>query len=126
MADRLVRFLESFFDDLDRQLPPDRGADGTPSATDFLLYDHNVAARALLALADARDTVVAEIARAAADSVVPPASVIVFGSFTRHEATSTATSTSWSCDPPNRPKGLRRADVLNDDSALHAHVHRSR
>ena len=39
MADRLVRFQEAFFDDLDRQLPAERGADGTPSATDFLLYD---------------------------------------------------------------------------------------
>jgi hypothetical protein len=39
MANRLVRFLEAFFDDLDRQLPAERGADGTPSATDFPLYD---------------------------------------------------------------------------------------
>ena len=39
MPDRLVRFLQSFFDDLDRQLPDERGPEGSPSAIDFLLYD---------------------------------------------------------------------------------------
>ena len=39
MPDRIVRFLQSFFDDLDSQLPVDRSAAGEPSATDFLLYE---------------------------------------------------------------------------------------
>ena len=39
MPDRLVRFLPSFFEDLDRQLRAERGPTGTPSAVDFLLYD---------------------------------------------------------------------------------------
>jgi hypothetical protein len=39
MPDRLVRFTQSFFDRLDELLPASRGADGTPSATDFLLYE---------------------------------------------------------------------------------------
>lgn len=39
MPDRIIRFLESFFDDLDSQLPAERSADGEPSATDFLLYE---------------------------------------------------------------------------------------
>lgn len=39
MAERVVRFHETFFDDLDELLPPERSADGLPSATDFLLYD---------------------------------------------------------------------------------------
>lgn len=39
MADRAVRFHESFFDDLDELLPPERSADGVPSATDFLLHE---------------------------------------------------------------------------------------
>lgn len=39
MPDRLVRFTESFFVDLDDQLPEERSASGAPSAIDFLLYD---------------------------------------------------------------------------------------
>ncbi len=39
MPDRIVRFLQSFFDDLDSQLPVERSASGEPSATDFLLYE---------------------------------------------------------------------------------------
>jgi hypothetical protein len=39
MSERQVRFLQSFFDDLDRQLPDERGTSGGPSAVDFLLYD---------------------------------------------------------------------------------------
>lgn len=39
MPDRIVRFLQSFFDDLDSQLPVERSAGGEPSATDFLLYE---------------------------------------------------------------------------------------
>lgn len=36
---RNVRVAESFFTDLDALLPPDRGSDGTPSASDFLAYE---------------------------------------------------------------------------------------
>ncbi len=39
MSDRLVRFTQHFFDRPDELLPSSRGADGSPSATDFLLYD---------------------------------------------------------------------------------------
>jgi hypothetical protein len=39
MPDRIVRFLQSFFDDLDSQLPVERSAVGEPPATDFQLYD---------------------------------------------------------------------------------------
>jgi len=36
---RQVRVDATFFDRLDELLGPERGADGTPSATDFLLHD---------------------------------------------------------------------------------------
>jgi hypothetical protein len=36
---RQVRVDPTFFDRLDELLPAERGADGTPSATDFLLHD---------------------------------------------------------------------------------------
>ena len=39
MAKRLVRFTEQFFDRLAWLLPEERGADGTPSITDFLVHD---------------------------------------------------------------------------------------
>jgi hypothetical protein len=39
MPERLVRFRPTFFDDLDSLLPDERGRDGRPSATDFLLYE---------------------------------------------------------------------------------------
>ena len=39
MPDRIVRFLQSFFDDLDSRLPVERSTGGEPSATDFLLYE---------------------------------------------------------------------------------------
>lgn len=39
MPERQVRFTEQFFDQLDRLLPGERGADGTPSVTDMLLLD---------------------------------------------------------------------------------------
>jgi len=38
-TDRLVRFTEDFFARLDMLLPDGRSADGTLSATDFLLFD---------------------------------------------------------------------------------------
>jgi hypothetical protein len=39
VSDRQVRFTEQFFDRLDVLLPGERGIDGTPSITDFLLLD---------------------------------------------------------------------------------------
>src|SRR5262249_36836170 len=39
VPDRQVRFTEQFFDQLDELLPTERGADGTPSVTDFLVFD---------------------------------------------------------------------------------------
>ena len=38
-ARRTVRVSESFFEQLDDQLGADRGDDGSPSATDFLVFD---------------------------------------------------------------------------------------
>jgi hypothetical protein len=39
VPERQVRFTEQFFDRLDLLLPGERGADGSPSVTDFLLLD---------------------------------------------------------------------------------------
>jgi hypothetical protein len=39
VTERQVRFTEQFFERLDSLLPTERGADGTPSVTDFLLLD---------------------------------------------------------------------------------------
>lgn len=39
MTDRVVRFTEEFFNRLDELLPEERGPDGTPSVTDFVLHD---------------------------------------------------------------------------------------
>lgn len=36
---RLVRATEAFFDHLDDQLGSERGSNGEPSATDFLVFD---------------------------------------------------------------------------------------
>jgi hypothetical protein len=36
---RVVRVDQAFFDDLDRQLGSDRGPDGEPSSTDFIVID---------------------------------------------------------------------------------------
>ena len=36
---RQVRVTQSFFDRLDALFPPERGASGEPSATDFLLHE---------------------------------------------------------------------------------------
>lgn len=38
-TDRRVRFTDEFFDRLDMLLPAGRSADGTLSATDFLVFD---------------------------------------------------------------------------------------
>ena len=37
--DRRVRFTEDFFDRLEGLLPEERGADGTPSVTDFIAFE---------------------------------------------------------------------------------------
>lgn len=39
MPERQVRFTEQFFEALDESLPSERGVDGSPSVTDFLLVD---------------------------------------------------------------------------------------
>jgi hypothetical protein len=39
VSERQIRFTEQFFDRLDALLPSERGVDGTPSVTDFLLLD---------------------------------------------------------------------------------------
>ena len=39
VPERVVRFTEQFFNRLDRLLPSERGGDGIPSVTDFLLFD---------------------------------------------------------------------------------------
>lgn len=39
MPERIVFFTEQFFDRLGALLPEGRGADGTPSVTDFLMLD---------------------------------------------------------------------------------------
>jgi len=38
-ARRVVRATASFFEDLDRQLGPERGASGEPSSNDFQVFD---------------------------------------------------------------------------------------
>ena len=38
-TERRVRFTEEFFEQLDVLLPEERGADGTPSVTDFLVFE---------------------------------------------------------------------------------------
>ena len=39
MTDRTVRFTESFFERLEELLPTERGPDGMPSITDFLVLE---------------------------------------------------------------------------------------
>ena len=39
MTERTVRFTESFFERLEELLPTERGSDGTPSITDFLVLE---------------------------------------------------------------------------------------
>lgn len=58
-----------------------------PSALFCLRRDH-VASRALLALADTRQTVLQELGQAAGAMTPPPASLIIFGSFARGGARS--------------------------------------
>jgi predicted nucleotidyltransferase len=58
-----------------------------PPSSQFRLVRSNVAAQALIALSRARESVLNQIGEAAAALPTPPASVIVFGSFARDEAT---------------------------------------
>jgi predicted nucleotidyltransferase len=58
-----------------------------PSALFRFVAEH-VAAGAVITLADARQTVIDELARTAGELVPQPASIIVFGSFARSEAVS--------------------------------------
>lgn len=39
MTERRVRFTEGFFERLEVLLPEERGADGTPSVTDFIAFE---------------------------------------------------------------------------------------
>jgi hypothetical protein len=39
VPERIVRFTEQFFNRLDSLLPEGRGADGTPSVTDFIVHE---------------------------------------------------------------------------------------
>lgn len=39
MAERQIRLIEQFFERLEWLLPEERGTDGTPSITDFLVHD---------------------------------------------------------------------------------------
>lgn len=57
-----------------------------PPSSQFRLVRQNVAAQAVISLADSRQTALAQLGAEAAALEVPPASVIVFGSFARGEA----------------------------------------
>jgi predicted nucleotidyltransferase len=52
----------------------------------YQLVEENVASRAIRLLARSRDQVLAELGELAKSMVVPPVSIIVFGSFARGEA----------------------------------------
>jgi DNA-binding transcriptional ArsR family regulator len=56
------------------------------SASQFRLVRDHIAARAIVELADARETLLAEMGWIAAELPVPPVSVVAFGSFARGEA----------------------------------------
>lgn len=57
-----------------------------PPSSQFLLARSNVAAQAVIELARSQETASERIGLAAASMAVPPASVIIFGSFARGEA----------------------------------------
>ena len=59
-----------------------------PPSAPFRFVPENIAARAISALTSARETVLNELGRVAAELTPRPASVIVFGSFARGEADS--------------------------------------
>jgi len=58
----------------------------TPPSSQFRLIRENVASRAIIDLAQSRDTALDQMEAAAAALSVSPVSVIVFGSFARGEA----------------------------------------
>jgi predicted nucleotidyltransferase len=57
-----------------------------PPSTIYQLVEENVASRAIRLLARSRDQVLAELGELAKSMVIPPVSIIVFGSFARGEA----------------------------------------
>jgi hypothetical protein len=57
-----------------------------PPSSMFRFVPEHVASRSILALARAADTVLEELGRLAISLLVPPVSVVVFGSFARREA----------------------------------------
>src|SRR5258708_1924350 len=57
-----------------------------PPAALFRLVPENVATRAVMALARARDTVLVELGKTASELTPAPAGVVVFGSFARGDA----------------------------------------
>lgn len=57
-----------------------------PPSTVYRLVEENVASRAIRLLARSRDQVLSEFGELAKSMVVPPVSIIVFGSFARGEA----------------------------------------
>ncbi len=57
-----------------------------PPSSLFRFVPEHVASRAILALARSADTVLDELGQLAASLLVPPVSVVVFGSFARREA----------------------------------------
>jgi predicted nucleotidyltransferase len=56
------------------------------SASELRLVRDHIAARTIVELADARDTLLAEMSWTAGKLPIPPVSVVVFGSFARGEA----------------------------------------
>jgi predicted nucleotidyltransferase len=57
-----------------------------PPSTVYRLVEENVASRAIRLLARSRDQVLSELGELAKSMVVPPVSIMVFGSFARGEA----------------------------------------
>lgn len=82
-----------------------------PPSSLFRLVPEHVASQALLALARSADTVLDEMGRLAAALPLPPASVIIFGSFARRNA---------DADSDIDVVVVRPADVHEDDAAWSA------
>ena len=57
-----------------------------PPSTVYQLVEENAASRAIRSLARSRDRVLSELGELAKSMVIPPVSIIVFGSFARGEA----------------------------------------
>lgn len=86
-----------------------------PPSSQFRLVRSHVAARAVLQLAAARTTVLAEIGDAASTLTVPPVSVIVFGSFARGDAGAQSDVDAVFV----RPKGVSEDDARWADGVEH-------